>query len=102
MARMVRLHLLTGMRPGEVCSMRLCDIDRSGDVWKYSPEGHKTEHHGRSRVILLGRKAQRILQPLLNTQSRLASSFLVYVKVRGVKLIILLWILVITDVDRGK
>jgi len=35
-------------------------------VWKYAPEGHKTEHHGRNRVIMLGRKAQRILQPLLN------------------------------------
>ncbi len=69
-ARMVRLQYVTGMRPGEVCSMRLCDIDRSGDVWKYSPEGHKTEHHGRSRVILLGRKAQRILQPLLNRSEK--------------------------------
>ena len=65
-ARMVRLQYITGMRPGEVCSMRLCNIDRSEDVWKYAPEGHKTEHHGRSRVIMLGPKAQRILQPLLN------------------------------------
>lgn len=64
--RMVRLQYVTGMRPGEVCSMRLCNIDRSTDVWKYSPELHKTEHHGRSRVIPLGPKAQRILQPLLN------------------------------------
>ncbi len=68
--RMVRLHLLTGMRPGEVCSMRLCDIDRSGDVWKYAPGSHKNEHHGRSRVIMLGRKAQRILQPLLNRSEK--------------------------------
>ncbi len=64
--RMVRLQLITGMRPGEVRSMRLCDIDRSKDVWVYSPESHKTQHHGRSRLILLGRKAQRILRPLLN------------------------------------
>ena len=63
---MVRLQYVTGMRPDEVCSMRICNIDRSFDVWKYAPEGHKTEHHGRSRVIMLGPKAQRILQPLLN------------------------------------
>ena len=28
--------------------MRACDIDRSGDVWVYTPGSHKTEHHGRS------------------------------------------------------
>ncbi len=65
-ASMVRLQYVTGMRPGEVCLMRLCDIDRSGDVWKYTPQQHKTEHHDRPRSILLGRKAQRILQPFLN------------------------------------
>ncbi|MCA8982939.1 MAG: site-specific integrase [Planctomycetaceae bacterium] len=63
---MIRLQYVTGMRPGEVCMMRVKDIDRSGDVWRYAPEGHKTVHHGKKRMILLGRKAQRILQPYLN------------------------------------
>jgi integrase len=44
-ADMVRLQLLTGMRPGEVCSLRPCDVTRSTNgVWTYRPEHHKTEH----------------------------------------------------------
>jgi len=64
-ADMVRLQRLTGIRPGEVCVMRPCDIDRTGDVWQYRPHEHKMEHKGRSRVILLGPKAQAILRPYL-------------------------------------
>jgi integrase len=30
---MAELQRLTGMRPGEVCQLRLCEVDRSGDVW---------------------------------------------------------------------
>lgn len=62
---MVRLQLLTGMRPDEVCSVRPCDLDRSGDVWEYTPERHKTEHHGRRRVVYIGPAGQRILMPYL-------------------------------------
>jgi len=61
LADMVRLQLLTGCRPGELCTMRPCDIDRSGEVWLYTPEHHKTEHRGHSRVIAIGPKAQSIL-----------------------------------------
>ena len=64
-ADMVRLHLLTGMRPDEVCSVRPCDIDRSSEVWEYTPERHKTQHHGRRRVIYIGPEGQRILTPYL-------------------------------------
>ena len=53
-ADMVRLQRLTGMRPAEVCILRPIDLDRSGDVWLYRPQSHKTEHHGRERVIFLG------------------------------------------------
>jgi integrase len=38
-AAMVRLQRLTGMRPGEVCIMRACDIDMTEDVWLYEPAG---------------------------------------------------------------
>ena len=65
-ADMVRLQRLTGMRPTEVCTIRPGDIDRSRDVWRYAPESHKTEHHGRSRTIFLGPKAQTIVTPYLN------------------------------------
>ena len=29
-AAMIQLQMLTGMRPGEVCAMRACDIDHTG------------------------------------------------------------------------
>lgn len=64
-ADMVRFQRLTGCRPAEVCMVRPCDVDRSGQVWEYRPESHKTEHHGRERVILVGPKAQSVLAPYL-------------------------------------
>jgi integrase len=60
-ADMVRLQRLTAMRPGEVCIVRPCDIERSGETWTYRPESHKTEHHGRDRVIFIGPKAQAVM-----------------------------------------
>ncbi len=36
-ADMVRLQRLTGARPGEICNLRPCDLDRTGDVWLYVP-----------------------------------------------------------------
>jgi integrase len=56
---MVRLQLLTGMRPGEVCRITLGQVDRSRRVWVYRPERHKTEAHGVVREIFLGRRAQK-------------------------------------------
>ncbi len=41
------------------------DLDRSGEVWQYRPGSHKTEHHGRERVIFIGPKAQTIILPYL-------------------------------------
>jgi len=64
-ADMVRFQRLTGCRPGEVCSIRPCDVDRSGEVWLYRPESHKTEHHGRERIVYIGPQAQAVLLPYL-------------------------------------
>jgi integrase len=64
-AAMVRFQRLTGCRPGELCQLRPCDVDRSGDVWQYRPESHKTEHHGRERIIYIGPQAQDVLRPYL-------------------------------------
>ena len=58
---MVEFQRATGARPTEVCILRPCDIDRSGDVWIYRPESHKTEHHGKDRQIYIGPKAQAAL-----------------------------------------
>ena len=62
---MVRLQVLTGMRPGEGCAMRPTDIDREPKAWVYTPESHKTEHHGIERRIFIGPKAQLVLTPFL-------------------------------------
>jgi len=64
-ADMVRFQRLTGARPGEVCQLRPCDVDRSGDVWTYRPEHHKTEHHGRERIVYVGPQAQNVIRPYL-------------------------------------
>jgi integrase len=60
---MVKLQQLTGMRPGEVIAMRTSDLDTSAGVWSYTPGSHKTEHHGRDRIVFLGPKSQEILRP---------------------------------------
>ena len=65
-ADMVRLQRLTGMRPGEVCILRPCDVDRSSDeVWTFRPKSHKTQHHGRQRIVCIGPRGQEILRPYL-------------------------------------
>ncbi len=64
-ADMVRFQRLTGCRPAEVCLLRPSDVDTSGDVWIYRPESHKTEHHGRERIICIGPKGQDVLRPYL-------------------------------------
>lgn len=71
-AAMLELQWLTGMRPGEVCVMRPCDIDRDGGpvvdgvrVWLYRPHRWKCSHLGLPRVVALGPGAQAILAPWL-------------------------------------
>lgn len=74
-AAMVPLQRLTGMRPGEVCRMRVCELDTSGQVWVYRPDSHKTQHHGHERAIYIGPKAQAFIRPFLtlDTQAYLFS-----------------------------
>lgn len=64
-ADMVRFQRATGARPGEVCILRPIDVDRSEAVWTYRPASHKTEHHGKDRVIFVGPKAQAVLRRYL-------------------------------------
>ncbi len=58
---MVELQWLTGMRPGEVCNLRPCDVNRIKAVWIYCPHTHKTEHKDKTRRIAIGPQAQAIL-----------------------------------------
>ena len=64
-ADMVRIQLLTGMRPGEVCQLKPNCIDSSGDIWLFKPEHHKNEHRNQPRIICIGNQAQDILRPYL-------------------------------------
>jgi integrase len=63
LAAMVQLQHLSGARPQEVILIRPCEIITDGDVWLYQPRSHKTEHLDRSKVIMLGPRAQVILRP---------------------------------------
>ena len=58
---LVQFCLLTGCRPSEACVVRWSEIDTAGNVWAYTPGSHKTEHHGKSRVIAIGPKCQKLL-----------------------------------------
>ncbi len=62
---MIQLQRLTGARPGEIVSMRGCDLNTKGTIWEYIPESHKTQHHGKRRIIFLGPQAQKVLKPFL-------------------------------------
>ncbi len=62
---LVTVQRLTGMRPGEVCRMRVADLDMSGEVWVYVPEHHKNTYRGQSREICIGPKAQEAIRPYL-------------------------------------
>jgi integrase len=64
-ADMVRLQRATGCRPAEVCLIRPCDVETKGQVWRFTPVTHKTEHLERARIIFIGPKAQGILGPYL-------------------------------------
>src|SRR5262249_54818924 len=69
LAAMVRLQLATGMRPGELVIIRPCDVDRTGPVWVYRPESHKTEHHDAIRVVFIGPQGQEVLKPFLEDRA---------------------------------
>lgn len=64
-ADLVRFQRLTGCRPGEACRLRPRDVDRSGRLWVYVPPRHKTELHGKARLVVIGPRAQAVLAPYL-------------------------------------
>lgn len=58
---MICLQRLTGMRSDELTGMRLSELDRSGDVWVYRKEEHKTAHAGKDKIVCIGPRAKEIL-----------------------------------------
>ncbi len=61
-----RLMLLTGMRPGEATAMRGEEIEMCDDgPGKYLPTSHKNAWRSRTRVILLGPQARKVMRPYI-------------------------------------
>jgi integrase len=77
-ADMLRLQLLTGMRPKELCTMRIGDIKHTkeefaeydeffdGENWLYVLQNHKTKKYIGAKTIPLGKEEQEILAKYLN------------------------------------
>jgi integrase len=65
---LLEIHYLTGMRAGELVSMKGSEVQRGFEhgLWLYEPEKHKTMHHGHKRRIWLGPAAQEVLAPWLD------------------------------------
>jgi integrase len=64
-AAMVQVQRLTGMRPQEIVQITTGDIDRSAAVWEFKPKHHKNACRGKHRVVMIGPRAQSILEPWL-------------------------------------
>lgn len=65
LAALIQVQLWGGMRPSEACRMRPVDIDTSGDIWLYTPDRHKTEHHEHRLVKAIPTPAQEAIAPFL-------------------------------------
>ena len=63
---MVRVQRFIAGRPQDIHNMRHCDIDMTGDVWKYTPFTHKKVKEGKIRMLPIGPRAQQILKPYLD------------------------------------
>jgi integrase len=63
---MIRVQRLISGRPQDIHNMRVCDIDRSGEIWKYTPYTHKTKYRGKTRELAIGPRAQQILQKYID------------------------------------
>ena len=64
-AAMIRVQVLTGLRPGEVCRMTTGEIDQTQGCWFYRPSHHKNAWRGNVRSVPIGPKCQSILHPFL-------------------------------------
>lgn len=65
-ADMVRVQLLTGMRPSEVCELCVSEIDDTDDIWVYKKHHHKNAWRGLSRTVYFGPQVKEILAPYLS------------------------------------
>lgn len=63
---MIMFQYWTGARPGETCALRQTELDTTGKAWLFKPEQHKTAHHKRRRIVIVGPKAQAVIAPFLS------------------------------------
>lgn len=56
---------LAGCRPGEACQLRPVDIDMSEKVWKWTLKSHKNSWRDQERVVMIGPRAQKLIQPYI-------------------------------------
>lgn len=66
---MIRVQLLAGLRPREICVLRGAEIDRAcGEEWKYTvdPKWNKLDHLELEQVYYFGPKVRALLGPLLD------------------------------------
>ena len=67
---MLRVHVATGMRPSELCNLRPCEIDKSGQEWMYRPAKHKNRSKGKTRAIPILGDAREAIMDYLNRDPR--------------------------------
>lgn len=61
----VELLWWSGMRAGELCNLRMRDVDRTNQVWLFRPATHKGTWKGRERVVRFGPRCREVIAPLL-------------------------------------
>jgi integrase len=59
---LIDVQRFTGARAGELLLLTPEKLDTTGNVWLFHVDGHKTEHHGHTRVIAIGANAQVVLK----------------------------------------
>lgn len=62
---LIKLQYYTAARGGELFTLRVSDIDRTTLIWEVRKDRHKTAHHGKSRILCMGKSAQTVLAPFL-------------------------------------
>jgi len=63
---LIDIQRLTGSRSGELLMMTTGMLNRTGNVWSAELSDNKCRHHGKSRTLHFGPKAQLILTKYLS------------------------------------
>lgn len=80
---MILFQLNSGARPAEVMTVKANEIDRSSDIWVYTPCQHKNAWRGAVRKILIGPEAQKAILPWLEAALAIGDHQLVFPSKEG-------------------